>query len=90
MTAKKITLRQPAELPSADDWVSGGAAAGRPLSASTARPVIANPEKLARLTIDLPQELHGQFKAVCAQHRTKMKDEVLRFIEEWTQKHRNQ
>ncbi|MBV8892821.1 MAG: hypothetical protein JO266_12780, partial [Acidobacteria bacterium] len=43
-------------------------------------------EKPARLTIDLPPDLHGQFKAACASKRTKMKDEVLRFIEQWTQK----
>ena len=45
------------------------------------------PAEMARLTIDLPHELHGQFKAACANNRTKMKDEVLRFIEGWTQKH---
>ncbi|MBV8891441.1 MAG: hypothetical protein JO266_05605 [Acidobacteria bacterium] len=45
-------------------------------------------EKPARLTIDLPHDLHTRFKAACAQHRTKMKDEVLAFIEEWTRKHR--
>jgi len=44
-------------------------------------------EKPARLTIDISQELHGQFKAACAKHRTKMKNEVLAFIEQWTQKH---
>ena len=43
--------------------------------------------KPARLTIDISQELHGQFKAACARHRTKMKNEVLAFIEQWTQKH---
>ncbi len=44
-------------------------------------------EQLARLTIDLPAELHGRFKAACARSRTKMRDEVLAFIEKWTQEH---
>jgi len=57
---------------------------GRP-----ARPVTSATEKLARLTIDLPPELHGRFKAACAKNRTKMKDEVLHLIEGWTQKHEN-
>ena len=43
--------------------------------------------KLARLTIDVPDELHGMFKAACAKNRTKMRDEVLAFIEKWTQEH---
>jgi hypothetical protein len=44
-------------------------------------------EPIARLTIDLPVELHARFKAACAMNRTKMLDEVRAFIEEWTQKH---
>jgi hypothetical protein len=78
--------------PSADEWVSGTATetqkptnAERRKSASTE--TRKSGEKLARLTIDLPPELHGQFKAACAKRRTKMKDEVLAFIEQWTQKH---
>jgi len=43
---------------------------------------------IARLTIDLPPELHAQFKAACAIKQTRMVDEVRKFIEEWTQKHR--
>jgi hypothetical protein len=42
--------------------------------------------KSARLTIDLPQQLHARFKATCALRTTRMIDEVRRFIEEWTQK----
>jgi hypothetical protein len=80
---KKITVRQPAEQTPvrADEWVRGETATNTP-----ARPATATTGKLARLTIDLPPELHGQFKAACAKHRTAMKDEVLRFIEDWTQK----
>lgn len=84
---KKITMRQPDEArsKSADDWVSG---TETQKAANTDSQKYRN-EKLARLTIDLPQELHGRFKAACAKQHTKMKDEVLRFIEEWTQKHGN-
>ena len=86
---KKITVRQPAAPATADDWVSGGTEPQKP--ANTERQKSASTEsrksgKLARLTIDLPEELHGQFKAACAKRRTRMKDEVLTFIEGWTQK----
>jgi len=80
---KKIAVRQPTEraATTTDAWVSGAATGDRrPAKAATKR------EKPARLTIDLPPDLHGQFKAACASKRTKMKDEVLRFIEQWTQK----
>ncbi len=43
---------------------------------------------MARLTIDLPVDLHSQFKAACAINKTRMVDEVTRFIADWTQKHR--
>ncbi len=63
-----------------DQWVSGGE--GSP-------PI--KPEKptgkMARLTIDLPPDLHAKFKATCALKGTRMIDEVRRFIEGWTQKH---
>lgn len=81
-----------ARQPTADDWVSGGneeTETQKP--GNTERRKSATTEtrksgaKLARLTIDLPEELHGQFKAVCAKHRLKMKDEVLAFIEKRTQ-----
>jgi len=82
---KKIAVRQPTPQPSTstDDWVRGETATIPPTSRRS------HTGKLARLTIDLPVELHGRFKAACANHRTAMKDEVLRFIEEWTQKHGN-
>jgi hypothetical protein len=81
---KKTAFRQPANESratptAADDWVRGETAAA-PATAM---------EKLARLTIDVPPDLHARFKAACAQHRTKMKAEVLQFIEDWTQKHSN-
>jgi hypothetical protein len=67
---KKTAFRQPADPAgptNLDSWVNPGAA-------------ITQAERLARLTIDLPLDLHSRFKAACAKHRTKMKDEVLRFI----------
>ena len=81
-----------AHQPTADDWVSGTPTETQK-SVNTERQKSSSAdtrkaeEKPARLTIDLPPELHGQFKAACARHRTKMKDEVLAFIETWTQKH---
>ncbi len=62
-----------------DQWVTGG-------EGTTA----AKPEKpsgkMARLTIDLPPELHAKFKSACALRGTRMIDEVRKFIETWTQK----
>jgi hypothetical protein len=83
---KKITLRQPEQRTpaNADEWVSRGMDAQKPANTETQKP---SGEKVARLTIDLPQGLHGRFKAACAQQHTKMKDEVLNFIEKWTQEH---
>lgn len=83
-TGKTVAFPSATRLPdTADDWVSGSTDAQK--SVNTERQKSAT-EKPARLTIDLPQELHGRFKAACAKHRTAMKDEVLRFIEDWTQK----
>ncbi|MBV9481124.1 MAG: hypothetical protein JO249_10270 [Acidobacteria bacterium] len=85
---KKITLRQPDDdaqrQAAADEWVTRETEPPTPTYTETQKPT----EKPARLTIDLPHDLHTRFKAACAQHRTKMKDEVLSFIEEWTRKHR--
>jgi ParG len=65
--------------PEADQWVSE-----RPPEPSPRPPAA----KLARLTIDLPADLHARFKATCALKGTRMIDEVRRFIEDWTQKNR--
>lgn len=81
-----------ARQPTTDDWVSGTATeTQKPGNAENRKTATTETRKsggkLARLTIDLPQELHGEFKAACAKQRTKMKDEVLAFIEQWTKKH---
>lgn len=84
-TGKRVAfptaIRQPTA--AADDWVGGSTETQKPANTEVRK----TGEKMARLTIDLPPELHGRFKAACANNRTKMKDEVLRFIEGWTQKH---
>lgn len=70
--------------PEIDRWVKGGQgdpAAEKPVKADRTT------GKVARLTIDLPPDLHARFKATCAIRRTRMIDEVRQFIEEWTQKH---
>lgn len=85
-TGKRIAFTQPGQAgpapAAADEWVRGGSAAPAPANAP------GTPAgKMARLTIDVPEDLHARFKAACASERTKMKAEVLRFIEDWTQKH---
>jgi len=65
------------------EWVEGAQAPPAALEAS-GRPPGA---KQARLTIDLSPQLHARFKAACAINRTRMVEEVTRFIEDWTQKH---
>ena len=65
-----------------ESWVSGEEAR------AMAKPEQATPiaGKVARLTIDLPPELHARFKATCALKGTRMIDQVRGFIEDWTQK----
>ena len=67
-----------------DHWVAGGegTAAVPEREPRPERPA----GKMARLTIDLPAELHAKFKSTCALRGTRMIDEVRRFIEDWTQK----
>ena len=68
------------------EWVDGAEAPQAPSAVSKAsgKPPVA---KQARLTIDLSPQLHARFKAACAINRTRMVEEVTRFIEDWTQKH---
>jgi hypothetical protein len=86
MSVKKTSFKQPAARPlpaAAESWVASAAADAEPTKPA-ARP--APGVKPARLTIDLPEELHTAFKSACARRRTRMVDEVRGFIEEWTQK----
>lgn len=39
------------------------------------------PVPMARLTVDMPRELHRRFKVACAAHDTRMNDEIRNFIE---------
>ena len=70
-----------------DEWVQQGREPEPAETAPQRSPHMPAKGKQARLTIDLPQELHARFKAACALQRTRMVDEVTRFIEDWTQKH---
>lgn len=82
---KKTAFKQPAvrSLPAAaESWVTESANSELP----SPKPTVM--EKGARLTIDLPTDLHADFKAVCAKRRTRMVDEVRRFIDAWVQKNR--
>jgi hypothetical protein len=65
-----------------DQWVSGSEGLTAEKTPRSERPA----GKVARLTIDLPAELHAKFKAACALKGTRMIDEVRQFIDEWTQK----
>ncbi len=67
-----------------DQWVTGGEGANAAIAAPKAERAGG---KMARLTIDLPVDLHAKFKATCALKGTRMIDEVRAFIEGWTQKH---
>lgn len=68
-----------------DQWVAGEEAVAMPSVEALGAERTAG--KVARLTIDLPPELHAKFKSICALRGTRMIDEVRRFIEGWTQKH---
>ena len=86
MSKTPFRMPQRAEAPAAklDHWVAGGEGASVAPDGAPPRPE--RPGKVARLTIDLPPELHAKFKSACALRGTKMIEEVRRFIEDWTQK----
>ena len=76
----------PKALQGVQEWVAGAVAP----EAQPAAPEVSgrlSGAKQARLTIDLPPQLHARFKAACAINRTRMVEEVTRFIADWTQKH---
>ncbi len=87
MSSKRTGFKLPArDAQNVQGWVEEGAAPAEPTAVSKA-PARATGGKQARLTIDLPQQLHARFKAACAINQTRMVEEVTRFIEDWTQKH---
>lgn len=62
----------------ADAWVAEPRGQG-------GRQAPVNPqEKVARLTLDLPDSLHHRFKMVCVSRKTTMLAEATRMIEEYT------
>jgi len=64
--------------------VAGGQKAP-PVPVPVADPVtVAEKTPTARLSLDLPAELHSRFKAACARSRLKMTAELLAFIERRT------
>ena len=87
MSSKRTGFKLPArEAQDVQGWVEEGVAPIEPAAAPTA-PEKGVGGKQARLTIDLPQQLHARFKAACAINQTRMVEEVTRLIEDWTQKH---
>lgn len=71
----------PARQPTSEqilDFVSRGEAAQAAAVAAGAK------EPTARLSLDIPAELHARFKAACARSRVKMTAELLGFIERRT------
>lgn len=87
MSSKRTGFKLPARgAQGVQGWIEEGAAPAEPATVQKA-PGRAAGEKQARLTIDLPRQLHSQFKAACAINQTRMVEEVTRFIEDWTQKH---
>lgn len=67
--SKKIamTARSPAVSPQADEWIS---------KQPPAEP--AGPTK--RLTVDVPEDNHARFKALCAMRKKNMAEEINAFI----------
>ena len=67
-----------------DQWVTGEE--GTVMASGETLRSVRLTGKVARLTIDLPPELHAKFKSTCALKGTRMIEEVRRFIEDWIQK----
>lgn len=79
MNAKKVPIgirpsHKPAEPGAADGWVES-------------RSNDQEPEKMKRLTIDIPENLHRTIKSACALRGTKIADEVRELL---LQKYLNQ
>ena len=68
-TSKKVTIgARPASKASAEDWVGS-------------RKVAAEAEPTKRLTLDIPLELHGRIKSVCALKNQKMVEAITALLE---------
>ncbi|RYG69585.1 hypothetical protein EON80_09555 [bacterium] len=74
LTAKTVE-RAPAK--TADEWIAG---VGERAAALESAPA-AIEEKLKRLTIDIPESLHKEFKATCAARGVNMAEAVRALIE---------
>lgn len=57
---------------------------GQSPQAPAAVVIAAEKEPTARLSLDMPAELHARFKAACARSRVKMTAELLAYIERRT------
>ena len=80
-------FKMPPKAPeSVQEWVEGAAALEAPSAAPKALEKLPG-VKQARVTIDLPPQLHAHFEAACTIKRTRMVEDVTRFIEDWTQKY---
>lgn len=77
-TAPKPDEKQTAE--AIDRFVSSGPGKDS-VSAKAETQKAVNDEPTKRLTVDMPKSLHIRFKSLCAQHDTKMNDEIRQFIE---------
>ena len=75
MSTKKVQIgTKPTNKPApaaADAWVES-----RSPVAEADQIAQEQPEKMKRLTIDVPEELHRKIKTACAQRGTKIADEV--------------
>ena len=80
--------RQPLKMPEkrsqdAEAWVQEGGAKDAPQATPEApRPM--KPGKPARLNVDLPADLHRQFKTACAAEGVKMAEVVAEMVQSWT------
>ena len=83
MVKKKIQIGKkptPPTTPNIDDWVETRGAKQQPEQAPAPDE---KPEKMKRLTIDIPESLHRKFKGKAAVEGIKMADWMREKIEEW-------
>lgn len=69
--------------PEADKWVNSRVVEedeAPPVQLQESKPLVAKPEKMKRLTIDIPLSLHKQLKAQCALSGRTIADEVREFL----------